>query len=94
MSLNQLSTMETSVPPAVLLNHHLKQLRLPTFVREHEKVARNALKAMWTISVTYCACANSNTSTASGATSRGEFAKPSFRKSKGWTRLTLRRFRA
>ena len=38
MSLNQLSTMETSVPPAVLLNHHLKQLRLPTFVREHEKV--------------------------------------------------------
>ena len=39
MSLNQLSTMETSVPPAVLLNHHLKQLRLPTFVREHEKVA-------------------------------------------------------
>lgn len=30
---------ETAVPPAVLLNHHLKQLRLPTFVRENEKIA-------------------------------------------------------
>ena len=27
------------VPPKVLLDHHLKQLRLPTFIREHEKVA-------------------------------------------------------
>lgn len=33
------SRLDTSVPPQVLLNHHLKQLRLPTFVREHEKVA-------------------------------------------------------
>ena len=29
----------TSVPPAVLLANHLKALKLPTFVREYEKVA-------------------------------------------------------
>lgn len=34
-----LNPLETTVPPQVLLNHHLKQLRLPTFMREHEKVA-------------------------------------------------------
>lgn len=33
------SLIETMVPPKVLLDHHLKQLRLPTFIREHEKVA-------------------------------------------------------
>jgi len=27
-------------PPALLLGHHLKQLRLPTILREYEKVAR------------------------------------------------------
>lgn len=32
----------TSVPPAVLLANHLKALKLPTFVREHEKVALEA----------------------------------------------------
>ena len=32
----------TSVPPAVLLTNHLKALKLPTFVREHEKVAMEA----------------------------------------------------
>ncbi len=26
--------------PQVLLSHHLKKLRLPTFLTEHEKVAR------------------------------------------------------
>jgi DNA replication protein DnaC len=29
-----------SAPPQVLLGHHLKALRLPTFVREYDKVAR------------------------------------------------------
>ena len=33
------TSLTTTVPPQVLLNHHLKKLRLPTFVREHEKVA-------------------------------------------------------
>ena len=32
----------TSVPPAVLLANHLKALKLPTFVREYEKVALEA----------------------------------------------------
>ena len=30
--------------PAVLLAHHLKQLKLPTVLREHEKVAREAAR--------------------------------------------------
>jgi hypothetical protein len=31
-----------SATPQVLLDHHLKALRLPTFVREYDKVARHA----------------------------------------------------
>jgi DNA replication protein DnaC len=30
----------TNDPPQVLLEHHLKQLRLPTFLREYDKLAR------------------------------------------------------
>ena len=30
--------------PSVLLAHHLKQLKLPTVLREHEKVAREAAR--------------------------------------------------
>ncbi len=30
----------TTDTPQVLLEHHLKQLRLPTFLREYDKVAR------------------------------------------------------
>lgn len=30
----------SSAPPQILLTHHLKALRLPTFLREHEKLAR------------------------------------------------------
>ena len=30
--------------PAVLLGHHLKQLKLPTVLREYEKVAREAAR--------------------------------------------------
>jgi DNA replication protein DnaC len=33
---------ETNGTPQTLLIHHLKQLKLPTFLREHEKVAREA----------------------------------------------------
>jgi hypothetical protein len=29
-------------PPQVLLAHHLRQLKLPTFLREYEKVAAEA----------------------------------------------------
>ena len=34
----------TAAAPAVLLAHHLKQLKLPTVLREHEKVAREAAR--------------------------------------------------
>ena len=33
---------EINGTPQALLIHHLKQLKLPTFLREHEKVAREA----------------------------------------------------
>ena len=31
---------QTADTPQLLLEHHLKQLRLPTFLREYDKVAR------------------------------------------------------
>jgi DNA replication protein DnaC len=33
-------TTQTADTPQLLLEHHLKQLRLPTFLREYDKVAR------------------------------------------------------
>ena len=36
---------ETTVPPQVLLAHHLKSLKLPTFAREYEKVAFECVQA-------------------------------------------------
>ena len=37
---NSLPTGTTAGAPQVLLAHHLKQLKLPTVLREYEKVAR------------------------------------------------------
>ena len=34
----------TAAVPAMLLAYHLKQLKLPTVLREHEKVAREAAR--------------------------------------------------
>jgi hypothetical protein len=34
----------TAAVPAVLLGHHLKQLKLPTILREYEKVARECAR--------------------------------------------------
>jgi hypothetical protein len=31
-------------PPQVLLAHHLRQLKLPTFLREYEKLAAEAAR--------------------------------------------------
>ena len=42
MPLPAMAQTSTSVPPAVLLANHLKALKLPTFAREHEKVAFEA----------------------------------------------------
>ena len=36
---------DTTVPPQVLLAHHLKSLKLPTFAREYEKVAFECVRA-------------------------------------------------
>jgi DNA replication protein DnaC len=38
--MNDTSNAPTNDTPQVLLEHHLKQLRLPTFLREYDKVAR------------------------------------------------------
>ena len=42
MPLPAVAQAPTSVPPAVLLANHLKALKLPTFVREYEKIALEA----------------------------------------------------
>jgi hypothetical protein len=34
----------SSAPPQVLLAHHLRQLKLPTFLREYEKAAAEAAR--------------------------------------------------
>jgi hypothetical protein len=41
--------------PQVLLEHHLKALRLPTFLREYDKVARQCAAEDVTIHATCCA---------------------------------------
>ena len=41
--------------PQVLLAHHLKALKLPTFLREHDKLARQCAAEGWTTSATSCA---------------------------------------
>ena len=35
--------------PHILLAHHLKTLKLPTFLREYEKVARHRSHGRWTL---------------------------------------------
>ena len=44
MPLPAIAQEPTSVPPAVLLANHLKALKLPTFVREYEKLALEAAR--------------------------------------------------
>lgn len=47
----------TADTPHVLLEHHLKQLRLPTFLREYDKVARQcAARRAWTTRAACCGC--------------------------------------
>ena len=38
---------QTPAPPRVLLAHHLRQLKLPTVLREYEKVAAEAAQAAY-----------------------------------------------
>ena len=46
--------------PQLLLAHHLKALKLPTFLREYDKLASNAPPRASTIPAIYCAWPNSN----------------------------------
>ena len=39
-----------TVAPELLLASHLKTLRLPTFLREHDKLGAFALPKVWTMS--------------------------------------------
>ena len=45
----------TADTPQVLLEHHLKALRLPTMLREYDKVARQCAVEKATFRATCCA---------------------------------------
>jgi hypothetical protein len=45
----------TADTPQLLLEHHLKQLRLPTILREYGRVARQCAVEQLDISATCCA---------------------------------------
>ena len=45
----------TADTPQVLLEHHLKALRLPTMLREYDKVARTCARRRPTSRTTCCA---------------------------------------
>ena len=46
--------------PEILLAHHLKALKLPTFLREHQKLPANARRKGWTMSDTWHGLSNSS----------------------------------
>jgi hypothetical protein len=58
--------------PQVLLDHHLKALRLPTFLREYDKV-RSSVPPRESITLaTCCGCRSRNCWTGSGGPPSGE----------------------
>jgi hypothetical protein len=79
MPLPAMAQAPTSLPPAVLLANHLKALKLPTFVREYEKVAFEAAQDRAIILATCCGYANSSGSTANAGWSNGVSAWPGSR---------------
>ena len=46
--------------PQLLLAHHLKALRLPTILREYDKIAQQCAAEVSTTRVTCCAWSSSN----------------------------------
>jgi len=48
----------TADTPQLLLEHHLKALRLPTILREYDKIAGSAQLSNWTIDAICCASPN------------------------------------
>jgi hypothetical protein len=67
-------------PPQVLLAHHLRQLKLPTFLREYEKVAARRHAKVSIMSASCCVSPNSNSSIAKGAWSSAASAPRIFRR--------------
>jgi hypothetical protein len=65
-------------PPQVLLAHHLRQLKLPTFLREYEKVAARPRAKVSIMSDSSCVSPSSNSSIAKGAWSSAASALPAF----------------
>jgi hypothetical protein len=65
-------------PPQVLLAPHLRQLKLPTFLREYEKVAAEAAREGLDHVRFLCASPSSNSSIAKGAWSSAASAPPAF----------------
>jgi len=57
--------------PQLLLAHHLKALRLPTFLRAYDKVPNNARQKVSIIPVIFCASPNWSSSTGNGVWSNG-----------------------
>ena len=79
--------------PQVLLAHHLKALKLPTFLREHDKLARQCAAEGVDHPPTCCAWPSSSCSIASGGWSSGASARPASRRSRAWTASTSPRSR-
>ena len=60
----------------LLLEHHLKELKLPSFLREYGKMAAQCAAEVWTIPTTCCGSPNWNSSTATSAWCSGGSAPP------------------
>ena len=67
------------IPASRLLDAHLKALRLPTFLREYDKVARHVPREAWTVPATYSACASWSCSIANNAPSSAALMAARFR---------------
>ena len=65
-------------PPQVLLAHHLRQLKLPTFLREYEKSPPKPLVRGSIMSASSYVSPSSNSSIAKGAWSSAASAPPAF----------------
>ena len=59
-TVDTMSAGTTSGTPQVLLAHHLKQLKLPTVLREYDKVARECARDGVVIPAICCAWSNWN----------------------------------
>ena len=79
--------------PQVLLEHYLKQLRLPTMVREYPKLAEQCAKEGATFEVFLLRLVEQEMWIGNGARPSAGSRRRSFRSSKAWTRTTSWPFR-